>query len=242
MPIKGATVRNLYESFLSGSSTDTGDIRGMTGHRGWVRKIRRMLGITEDERGCKVIRNQQLRPEDLDPKELAYSMIGQDCVEMIDRQMSRPSDDVLLYEDASIVPAMFNNISAWNSTVTGLLEAKVLESYRKPEFIGDMLVTVMPTKLRVTKLIGYSDLLDDSGNDVEGILPGQPHPTVTATERYVETPETKLRGRAIRVTREAVFFDETRGQLLQVAAQVGEKLGLRRELRILDMVVNSTNT
>ncbi len=235
MPVNGANVRRLYESFVRGDATDTGDLNGVSGRQGFVNWARNMIGLSVDRDGRRILKDQTVRPEQMDLAEMAVAMIGPDWYDHL-----IPNPDIDLREDAAAAttPGMFPNISAYNATVGGLLEAKILEGFQKPEFIADRLCTTIPTRLRSTKFIGYSDLADDA----KETLPGQRHARTQFVERYVETPDTKKHTSAIDVTREAVFFDETRGQLLQQAEAIGYKLGLRKEKRVMNTFINVTNT
>lgn len=136
-----------------------------------------------------------------------------------------------------VVPSQFLNISPFNSAVTGLLEARILESFQQADFIGDMLAETIPTRKMSEKYIGISKL----GDQAEQRKPGVEHKRVDLSEVYTTTPDLVNRGLAIDVTREANLFDIT-GQLLTRADSVGELLGLRREYLIIDEAIGHTSS
>jgi len=217
--IQGASTKRLFESL---------------GPAGFVRKTRELLGLSRDRFGRPVVQDPQLSPDEFSLRDLAESLVGSEWTS----RLAPGSDGANLMEmDTAVAPSAFTNISAWSATVGGLLEAKVLEEYRRPEYIADRLVRVLPTRQRSEKLVGISAV----GDLAEEMAPGAPHPRAQFGERYVTTPETKKFGLAIDVTREAVFFDLTR-QVMTQAENVGRWLGLRKEKRVLDVVLGITNT
>lgn len=231
--INGANTRRLYESFARGDS----QCDGISGGRGFLHLTRKLLGIQYDEQGRKIFKDRSMRPEEFDLRELAEALVGQDWYEKLG---PRSAGEVALMEDATaaVQPSAFNNTAVWNSTVASLLEAKILEGYQRQEFIADRLASVRPTRLRTDRLIGVTEI----GDDAEEMKPGQRHPRAQFRERYVTTPETRKRGLAIDITREAVFFDETRGQLLEQAESIGFTLGLRKERLVIDTFLGIDNT
>ncbi len=221
--IRGASIHRLYES---------------DGPQAFVSRTRELLGLTRDRFGRPTVTEPQLQPEEFSLRDLAESIIGPDWHEVLGPARTNGFSQPLL-EDAStgIPPSAFNNISAWNATVGGLIEVKILEAYRRPGFIADRLVRTIPTRQRSEKLPGIADI----GDKAEEMKPGDPHPRAQFEERFVTTPETKKHGLAVDVTREAVHFDLT-NQVLSRAERVGDWLGMRKEKRVLDVVLGITNT
>lgn len=135
------------------------------------------------------------------------------------------------------VPSQFSNISAYNSAALGLLEAKMLEVWNRPDFMVDSLMETIPSDLRSQKFIGVGipGNLDTIRN------PADPHIRVNLPERYVTTPDTQNRGAGIDITREATMFDRT-SQLLANAERIVEGLRIGKENRCSDVIVGATNT
>lgn len=138
--------------------------------------------------------------------------------------------------NTAVQPSAFIDISAWSNTTGGLIEAKIIEGFETPEFCGDKITVLDPRKTNGGKVIGVSRI----GDKAEVIAPGQAHPRVQFTERYITIPSLDKRGLAIDVTKEAAFFDLT-GQVLKNAESLGREIGLRKEKRIFNMIIGATN-
>ena len=237
--INGASTRRLFESFCSGAS----NFQGQTGPLGFVRLARDLLGLSRDSYGRPALREtledgkRRVRPDEFSLRDLAESLVGPEWVSALDPRHASPTIDLVEGANAAVQPSAFNQISAFNATVGGLLEVKVLEAYRKPAFIADRLVRTIATRQRSEKLPATSRI----GDKAETMNPGQAHPRAQFGQRYVTTPETQKRGLAVDVTKEAVFFDLT-NEMLMRAESIGEELGLRKEKLVLDMVLGVTNT
>lgn len=234
--INGANTRRLYESFSKGDTNH----KGQSGPGGFVRFVRDHIGLSEDEFGRPALvetlegGKRRIRPEEFSLRELAESVVGSEWVSTLDPRRSQGM--VPVAEAGEVVPSMFNNISAFNGTVGGLLEVKVLEAYRKPTFVADQLVRTISTRQRSEKLPATSRI----GDVAETMQPAQAHPRAQFGERYVTTPDTQKRGLAIDVTTEAVFFDLT-NEMLMRAESIGEEIGLRKEKLVLGVVIGATN-
>lgn len=135
-----------------------------------------------------------------------------------------------------IDPTAFSAINLWTGATAGLVEAQVIEKYQNPAYIGDMLVTVKPTRLNGQKFIGVTGI----GNKAKERFPGESHARATFGQHYIATPELSEQALSVEVTQEADFYDLT-GQVMETAAGVGEELGYKRELTLLDLVIGVTN-
>lgn len=246
MAINGCAVRDAYEACCN---------RGEHGRRAFIHRFYRDLGLCDDEgrrhwdvsKGRAVLESEhrKLRPSDVSLYDLAIGITGL-WGGGLDRALesyARRNDPVrdVLEAPTPVTPTQFLNISVYNAAVTGLLEATVLEAYDKPAYISDSLARTIPTRKKQEKFIGVTIVGDAATDDDIERKPGAPHARTTLTERYAVTPETKNKGIAIEVTREAVMFDET-AQVLQVAEQVTDRVRLRKEKAILDMVLGVTSS
>lgn len=253
MPLNGANIKDVYDRFANREA----EFEGRTGRGAFVSLIRRELGLYRDTTGRPRLRQTlesavdgtqrsdvpRVKPEEISILELARAICGENWVQNL-----RPDgtgddwarDPVLAAEaegaSGAISPGNLPNVSAYLGTITGLLEAKILEAYQKPEYIADQLVQVIPTKLRQDKLIGTGRI----GDKRSRMTPGEAHPRVQFQERYVTTPETQYDGLAIDVTTHAVFFDQT-NQVLERAETVGDELALGKEFECIDAVLGVTN-
>lgn len=135
-------------------------------------------------------------------------------------------------------PAILNTLtsSAFPSAVGQLIAQKVIDGYEQTAgFIGDQLVTPMPSKLRNERMVGFTSAQGPKVVEEDGVYEDS-----TIGEKYVTTSETK-RGRIISVTEEAVYFDQT-GQLLLRAQQIGEAARQDKERRIVRGVIDAAST
>lgn len=214
---------------------------------GFVREMHQMLGLrnpdgvrNRNQDGRLVLESQKIKPETVSLRGLAIGLLGEQSLE---ESLRTPAPQVMEFQrdvleaGNEVVPSQFSNITAYNETVAGLLEAKILEAYQRPEFIADKLVTNYPSNKVQEKFIGIST----PGDDAQQRQPGQPHPRTNLSERYVVTPVTKNYANAIDVTAEAALFDMTR-QLMDHADQVGQTLALRKEYRVLNTFLGIDNT
>lgn len=164
------------------------------------------------------------RPEDFSVRALWEGLVG-DVESTLPHAMGmNASGYVEIQESVSS--------SGFSSAIGQLIAAKVIEGYESPGFIGDELVTTMPSKLRGERIVGFTAL---QGPKPVGEL--SPYEDSTFTDKYVGTRETK-RGRLLSVSEEAVVFDQT-GQLLLRASMLGESARQERERRIVRAVINA---
>lgn len=136
-----------------------------------------------------------------------------------------------------MVPSMFPNISTYNTAILGLLEAKTIESYNRPEFKADEFFETDPTRRRSERWGGVS-LPGDSAVIRE---PGDQHARIQLSERYVTTRDTQNYGLGIDVTYEAEFFDYFK-QLMAQADKLGYSMALKKEKRCMSVVLGVVST
>lgn len=250
MPVSGTSIRTLYDSYRNGGYHHEGT--GYGGTRGFLAQVREEVGL-EFDRSAGEMRlrrredgsiDRRMRPEEFPWRELAEGIIGEDWREQMDVQqsgrdplaMAREFDILEDNSALAIMPGQFVNVSVWNATIAGLLEAKVLEGYSRPAFMYPSIARTVPTRMRRDKHIGVGAVPDLA----EVMQPGQTHPRAQFDERWILTPETIKVGLAIDVTKEAVFFDATAGQVMKKAESIGESLGLRREKRACNLLLGTT--
>jgi hypothetical protein len=118
--------------------------------------------------------------------------------------------------------------------VTGeLLGRKVIEGYEDDSgFIGDKLVTVMPSRLRNTKIAGFRALAGPTE-----VSEGHPYEESTFEEKYVTTLESK-QGRILSISEELIGFDQT-GEINRRAMALGHYLRQERERTIVRAVTDA---
>lgn len=139
---------------------------------------------------------------------------------------------------APVIPQNFPNITGFTSAALGLLEYALIERYQNPEYVfSSMIPTVPVAVMGGTKGIGLANIKDLA----EIRKPSAAVKMVDIEQRYVEYPDTDERSLGIEVTYEAVASDLT-GDLMRLAGDIGDKLRLSKELRIIDVIIGATNT
>lgn len=118
--------------------------------------------------------------------------------------------------------------------VTGeLIGRKVIEGYEDDAgFIGDKLVTVMPSRVRNSKIAGFRALSGPAE-----VAEGHPYEESTFEEKYVATAEAK-QGRILSINEELIAFDQT-GEINRRAMALGFYLRQERERTIVRAVTDA---
>lgn len=118
--------------------------------------------------------------------------------------------------------------------VTGeLIGRKVIEGYEDDSgFIGDKLVTVMPSRVRKAKIAGFRAL----GGPTE-VPEGHPYEETTFEEKYVTSVESK-QGHILSINEELIGFDQT-GEINRRAMALGYYLRQERERTIVRAVTDA---
>lgn len=121
------------------------------------------------------------------------------------------------------------------SNITGqIVYSKTLEYYEDEEFVFSKEVTDIPSQfLDLEKIAGVGRL----GDEAEVVGEGLPYPYAGPVEDYIHLPPARKRGEICALTWESVFADRT-GDLLGRAAEVGHFLGLNKEKRVIDAIVD----
>jgi hypothetical protein len=142
--------------------------------------------------------------------------------------MLRPSSGggYQIQESAELV-----DTSQFANIIGQIMYTATLQGFNQPGLIGDQLVEVIQTQFSGERIPGVGRL----GDDLDIVNEGGEYPNAVLGEEYVDTPETIKRGLILNVTREAIYFDRT-GVLMSECGRVGERVGVNREKRIIDVV------
>lgn len=188
------------------------------------------------ENGFPQLAEKRVKPEELSLKELAEAF---GILDLFDPSASTSQRQLLeSYGGHGVDPTAFVNISAWDTSVSKQITARIMERYGMHDLIGRQMVRVMPTKKKTEKFIAVAGLHRDAGAEVR--KPGRPHPEADLGERWMTTPETQEHALKMSVTQEAVFFDET-NMVLEEAGAVGDALAFQEDLRIGQVVLGYVN-
>jgi len=178
---------------------------------------------------CTLLNEQQLSVDDFSYHELAEACGVLPQLRRLREWSSNgvPVTALLRESNPGVNTSLFQ-------VVTGeLIGRKVIEGYEdKSGFIGDKLVTVMPSRVRNTKIAGFRALSGPSD-----IAEGHPYEESTFEEKYVATSETK-QGRVLSINEELIAFDQT-GEINRRARALGFYLRQERERTIVRAVTDA---
>lgn len=118
--------------------------------------------------------------------------------------------------------------------VTGeLIGRQVIAGYEESSgFIGDKLVTILPSRLRNQKIAGFKALAGPTD-----VSEGHPYEESSFEEKYVTTEESK-KGRVLSINEELIVFDQT-GEINRRARALGYYLRQERERTIIRAVTDA---
>jgi hypothetical protein len=166
-------------------------------------------------------------------QELAWDFFGSDVKQP--GYMTR----VLRESEGSVVlPGSMSNISAFNATVGGLVNAMVMDAYGNPDMIGDQLVTTKTGTTNGGKAIRVGN---DKATGRDDYLQGEAFETVGLTEEYVTVPVNKRKGMVIQIEESTFIYDLT-DKVQSAAENAGFIVRYLKEKDILNNVLGITNT
>lgn len=179
---------------------------------------------------------KELRPEDFSVAQLFEEFV-EDGREIL-RAWRRGEDGPPLTNSERLAEAAGYVSTALFTNITGpIIFSAVHEGYNLPELVFSRLVPTQQTQFNGEKIPGMMRLGDES----EIVNEGDNYPELGIGEDWIETPETVKRGGIVSLTKESIFFDRT-GLLIQRAREVGEFLGVNKEKRIIDAVIDENST
>jgi hypothetical protein len=233
----------------------TGEIRRIVeekGYAGYLRIQARLLGLTEEGRVPEGPDGRPLLESHVtvdgggklprkSPLQFSFRALWEGMVGPVEETLNVGEGRSGLIEDRRLFGAPESvresaiASSAFASAVGQLTALQVIAGYEAPGFVGDQLVTRMPSKLRGERMVGFTSL-----QGPKPVGEGDSYQESTFGEKYVTTTETK-RGRLLSITEEAVYFDQT-GQILDHAMQLGRMSREERERRIIRGVADVAST
>ncbi|MCB9950904.1 MAG: hypothetical protein H6824_07970 [Planctomycetaceae bacterium] len=181
---------------------------------------------------------QLLNENQVSPDDFSYYELAQACGILPKLRSLRESflpSDARLNSTAAIGHLLQENVgTSLFQVITGeLIARKVIEGYEDESgFIGDKLVTTVPSRLRNTKIAGFKALAGPTE-----VTEGQPYQESTFEEKYVTTIESK-QGRILSINEELIAFDQT-GEIHRRAMALGYYLRQERERTIVRAVTDA---
>lgn len=151
-------------------------------------------------KACELLNEKKLSADDFSYYELAEACGVLPRLRSVRESMTgeRPALALLRESNPGVTTHLFQ-------VMTGeLIGRKVIEGYENTDgFIGDRLVTVIPSSLRNQKLAGFRALAGPTE-----VAEGHPYEESTFEEKYVTTSEAK-QGRILSIQEELIAFDQT---------------------------------
>ncbi len=178
---------------------------------------------------CQLLNEKQLTPDDFSYHELAEACGVLPRLRALRESplSDGPVSQLLSEANPGVSSTLFQ-------VVTGeLIGRKVIEGYDDDSgFIGDRLVTVMPSRMRSTRIAGFTALAGPTQ-----VPEGHPYEESNFTEKSVTTLESK-QGRILSINEELIAFDQT-GEINRRAMSLGYYLRQERERTIVRAVTDA---
>lgn len=173
----------------------------------------------------------EIGTSDISIRQIAEAIMGEAWVSACERAIAGGGMVLLESDPAGVDSTSFGNIVGqvfYNATLAG---------YKAPTMVGDQLVTVMPSIIHGDeKIAGVTEPLGEADEVTEGMQ----YPEMGLGEDWINTGAGVKRGNILSITRESIAMDRT-GMLMEQARRIGERVALKRENAILDMVLGVTN-
>lgn len=178
----------------------------------------------------EALETNKLAPRDFSIRELAESFMGPEWVQNLHPKSGRYVDPIEVREAAGDAVAYSHF-----SRITGqIFFTEVKQNFELEEATFSKIIPTVPsTILDREKIPGISDI----GDEFTVIGENGEYPNFGVSEDYIEVAEKRKRGGIVNVTKEAIFGDKT-GVLLDRCRGLGKYLGLNREKRLIDCVID----
>jgi hypothetical protein len=177
------------------------------------------------------LQKKHIQPKDFSIRQL-FEQLVEDGRELAESFNPRQEGGVSLLEaSGSVDTSAFSNISGQ------IFYNEMMNAYQQEDFIFSRMVRTIPTNLNGERMAGMGDL----GDVGEIVGEGKAYPTAGVNEDWIDTPTTDKRGIIVPVTKEAIFFDKT-GMVLDKCSKTGEALGVNKETRIIDAIIDENTT
>lgn len=180
------------------------------------------------------LRAGEITNNDISIRSLFESLV-EDGAELVRAMDPRHQGDGVNF--SKLLEADTVNTAAFSNITGQIVYSKVMEAYNDELFAFTQLIPTVSTPFNGEKIGGIGRVGDKS----EQINEGEEYPTVGVNEDWIETPATTKKGLIVPVTKEIIFFDRT-GLLLRRCGEVGNALGIQREKKAIDCVIDENRT
>ena len=180
----------------------------------------------------ELLNERKLTPDDFSYRELADACgVLPRLRSLQENKFSETSPDALNHLLLESNPGVGSHLF---QVVTGeLIGRKVIEGYEDDAgFIGDRLVTVIPSRLRNARIAGFRALAGPTE-----VNEGHPYEESSFQEKFVTSQESK-QGRILSINEELIAFDQT-GEIHRRAMALGYYLRQERERTIVRAVTDA---
>ena len=177
--------------------------------------------------------DRSIKPEELSIRELFEECVpdGRELAELLNPRYPQAGSHALLEAAGAIASSDFSNISGQ------IVYTRLIEKMQQEEFVFTNLVPTQSTPYDGEKIADIQGL----GDQASVVGETEEYPLIGTGEDWIETPQTTKRGFIVPVSKEAIFFDRT-NRLLNEAGKVGEWLGVNKEKRAIDCVIDENVT
>lgn len=178
---------------------------------------------------CQLLNEGEIRVDDISYHDLAGACGVLPQLRSLQERGGASGTATALLRESS--PGLQANLF---QVVTGeLIGRKVIEGYEESAgFIGEKLVTVLPSRMRNQRIAGFTALAGPTE-----VHEGHPYEESQFDEKYVTTTESK-QGRILSIQEELIAFDQT-GEINRRAMALGYYLRQERERTIVRGVTDA---
>lgn len=177
-----------------------------------------------------LLESKQVTPHDFSVAELAEAFMGHEWVANLRPKSGRYYAPAELREaDGSAI--QYSHFSA----ITGqIFFSEVRQAFEIPDFVFSKVVPTKPTKIQDLEKI---PMISHIGDEFFVVGENGLYPNFGVSQDWIEVAAKQKRGGIVPVTKEAILGDLT-GSLLNQCRKLGEWLGLNKEKRIIDCIID----
>lgn len=181
----------------------------------------------------KAIESKQIGVNELSIRQLFEEFVP-DGRELVDSYNPRHGggDGTELLETAAVVAS-----SAFAKITGQITYSATMEAFAEETKVFSPAVRTIPTQFSGERIAGITRI----GDQALTVDEGHPYPVAGVAQDYIDTPQTTKKGMIVPITKEALFFDRTY-LVQQRCAEVGGQLGINKEKRIIDAVIDENVT
>lgn len=176
------------------------------------------------------IRKGEIKGSELRIRPVAEAIMGREWVDNLNEKRGKLFKSHMMESDAV-------RYSDFNEITGQIFFSIVDEGYNSEEFVFTSLVPTIHSDIAdMEKIPGISTM----GDEAEVVGEADAYPFVGVSEDYYLVAEKQKRGFIVPLTKEAIAFDKT-GMLVERCRETGKFLGLNKEKRIIDCIIDEND-